>query len=372
MRRYRRIGMEIQRAKNEEELNKIYEALTIKGYRKNWKYYEPNELEEIEKLTRRLNIKEHFSYDSLKNKIAGARIGRIVGNMLGKPVEWWKREEIISYLKKAKALPLDNYIPGLIPKDEKIHKYYYERGTRGKINCALRDDGIDYTILNLELVEERGFNFSTEEVGKFWMNKLPYAKTYTAEREAYRNLILGLKPPETATFWNPFREWIGAQIRADIFGYLNSSDPLEASRLAYKDARLSHTKNGIYGEMFIAATIASSFVSNSTLEAIEFGKNFIPSTSRLYETIEDCIRLWKDGKEFEEAYTRLMEKYGKYNQVNTISNEVIVILSLLYGENDFTKTITLAVTSGLDTDCNCATVGSIVGAILGEEKIEGR
>jgi len=67
-----------------------------------------------------------------------------------------------------------------------------------------------------------------------------------------------------------------------------------------------------------------------------------------------------------------MDKYGKYNQVHTISNEVIVILSLLYSENDFTKTITLAVTSGLDTDCNCATVGSIVGAILGEEKIEGK
>jgi ADP-ribosylglycohydrolase len=196
--------------------------------------------------------------------------------------------------------------------------------------------------------------------------------TYTAEREAYRNIVIGLKPPQTATFWNPFREWIGAQIRADVFGYVLPGKPWEAAELAYRDATLSHVKNGVYGEMFIATTISISFFLENVLEAIEVGLSCIPRTSRLYEAIESCISTWKKGSNFEEAYNKLMNKYGKLNSVHTINNAVIVVLSLLYGELNFSKSIGLAVTAGFDTDCNGATVGSIVGALVGEEKIENK
>ncbi|MEM3078028.1 MAG: ADP-ribosylglycohydrolase family protein, partial [Nitrososphaerales archaeon] len=243
---------------------------------------------------------------------------------------------------------------------------------KGRISNALRDDDIDYTVLNLELLEEKGFGFTTEDVALQWIEKLPYAKTYTAERAAYRNIILGLKPPKTALFWNPFREWIGAQIRADVFGYASPADPPRAIELAYKDARLSHTKNGIYGEMFIAATISASFVAEDVLEAIRIGEACIPKTSRIHEAIEACISSWKKAKSFEESYAELMEKYGSLHRVHTINNEVIVVLSLLYGDLDFSKSIALAVTSGLDTDCNAATVGSIVGAMIGEARIEDK
>ncbi len=38
---------------------------------------------------------------------------------------------------------------------------------------------------------------------------------------------------------------------------------------------------------------------------------------------------------------------------------------LLYGEGDFEKTVTLAVYPCFDTDCNGATVGSVVGMLRG-------
>jgi len=46
---------------------------------------------------------------------------------------------------------------------------------------------------------------------------------------------------------------------------------------------------------------------------------------------------------------------------HTISNAQIVAASLLYGGDDFSDTIALAVAAGFDTDCNGATCGSLWG-----------
>jgi ADP-ribosylglycohydrolase len=46
-----------------------------------------------------------------------------------------------------------------------------------------------------------------------------------------------------------------------------------------------------------------------------------------------------------------------------------VVTALLYGGLDFAKSIGKAVQAGFDTDCNGATVGSIVGMMVGARNI---
>ena len=66
-----------------------------------------------------------------------------------------------------------------------------------------RDDDIDWTILGLHLLEKYGRELTTEQIAAEWLDRVPFTQTYTAERAAYRNLIHGVTPPETATTQQP-------------------------------------------------------------------------------------------------------------------------------------------------------------------------
>jgi hypothetical protein len=188
---------------------------------------------------------------------------------------------------------------------------------------------------------------------------------YTAEDAAYRNFVLGILPPDSAIYRNPFREWIGAQIRADVFGYVAPGWPEKAAELAFRDAAISHDKNGIYGEMFVAAMIAAAFVHDSAEAIIEAGLGEIPENSRLSEAVRNTLVWCKEEPNWEATWEKIHLNLGHYHGVHTINNAALVVMGVWYGENDFEAGIVNTVRGGWDTDCTGATVGSILGAKMG-------
>ena len=370
-----RKALEGIKRKNRTKLEAVLKDISKLSPRTDFPYVEPSDLEGIRaerpKGPRKITLE--LSEEQILDKIYGGWLGRCAGCLLGKPVEGMRKEQIDEWLKLANAYPLNDYFPPL--PDTKTIPDWLKRRTlwtevlSGHITRMPRDDDIDYPIINLHLLETKGFNFTAADVGNIWLENLPYNKVYTAERVAYRNLVNGLAPPESASHMNPYREWIGAQIRADVFGYVAPGMPEVGAKLAFRDASLSHVKNGIYGEMFVAAMISAAFTSNDIDEAIDVGLSEIPKKSRLAEAVKDVVAWSGKNGDWRDTWHQINAKYGHYHGVHTINNAALVLLGLLHGKGDFGRSIAISVMGGWDTDCNGATTGSILGVMHGAEKL---
>jgi len=309
----------------------------------------------------------------LRNRILGGWLGRAAGCLLGKPVEGRSRELIREVLQSSGNWPLDNYFTGRGVPETVLQEVGWdptrEMSLRESIQCMPEDDDMNYPMLNLSVVEKHGLEFSSADVLNEWLLRLPVLQVFTAERVAYFNALRQLEPPETARYHNPFREWIGAQIRADLWGWICPGNPRLAAELAFRDAAVSRVKNGIYGEIFFATACTASFVAESPADALRVGLEYIPQHSRLAEAIKEVFSLHERIPDFERAVDRLYELYGHYHWVHTINNAALVTAASLYSEGDYERGITYAVVGGWDTDCNGATVGSILGVMHGADQL---
>lgn len=349
----------------------VISADTRRGY----KYTEPSTLSEIRASRKEYPLPKKEPYDDLEEKIHGAWMGRICGCMLGKTVEGIRSSELTPFLKETGNFPMHRYILRSDITDEISKKYNYDfihRQYADEISGMPTDDDTNYTVLSQLITDKYGRNFTSDDVSKAWLDCLPKNAFWTAERVAFCNFVKGYVPPKSAIHKNPYREMIGARIRGDYWGYINPGDPEKAAEYAQRDASVSHVKNGIYGEMFTAAMIAAAAVTSSPEEIILSGLSQIPTTSRLYEGINEILKYHRSGKSQKDALKCIRSLYDEsnfYGWCHTISNDMIVAMSLLYGGGDFGKSICMAVESAYDTDCNGATVGSVLGMANGINSI---
>ena len=359
----------------EQRRGQLAAALEGLPRRPDFGYDEPSDLEPIRRARpegpRRLRAR--IGKRALADKTLGAWLGRAAGCLLGKPCEGWHRKAIEQALRAFGEWPLADYWPVVAAVPEGIrYRASDDPSLRQNITRMTRDDDMDYPILGLHILERHGPGFTTSQVGQEWLNCLPYACTYTAERVAYRNLVNGIEPPASASYRNPYREWIGAQIRADVLGWAAPGRPELAAEFAWRDAALSHTKNGIYGEMFFAALLATAFLEPDLHRLVEIGLSEIPRNCRLREAVLDTVQWCDRDSDWEATWERIAAKYGHYHGVHTINNAAVVVMGLLHGRGDFGRAIAIAVMGGWDTDCNGATAGSVMGTILGAKCLPGQ
>lgn len=353
----------------------IFELVINADRQKDYQYIEPSDLETIRRY-RKTYKRIPFEGKTLsEDKILGAWMGRVCGCMLGKTVEGIYFDELTMLLKETDNYPMHRYI--LRSDIEKIDltKYNFGLNSRCFADCIDGmpvDDDTNYTVMAQEIIEKYGRDFAPCDVAQAWIQYQTKGAYFTAERIAFCNFIKGFEPPYSAIYKNPYREWIGAQIRADYYGYINPGEPELAAEMAWRDASISHVKNGIYGAMFVSAMIATAAATNNIEDIILSGLAQIPSTSRLYEDVMTVFDGYKNGVSQKACFDNIHEKYDEkttHGWCHTNSNAMIVAASLLYGNGDYGKSICMAVEAAFDTDCNGATVGSVLGMANGIESI---
>ncbi|MEV7581153.1 ADP-ribosylglycohydrolase family protein [Streptomyces erythrochromogenes] len=309
--------------------------------------------------------------DALRGRLEAAWVGRAVGCLLGKPVEKLPLEGIRALARATGNWPLGDWFTarGVPPELLAAHPWNRRSAPTSlaeNIDGMPEDDDLNYPLLGLLLLQRHGRSFTTADVARLWLDELPAGRTFTAERVAYRNLLLGLEPPATATHHNPFREWIGALIRADVHGWTNPGDPAAAAAQAYRDAALTHTGNGVYAALFVAAATAEAATGRADVHtALRAGLAAVPPRSRLAEAIRFGVRTAADEADFDLVVDRLHARYGHYHWVHAVPNTALIAAALTHADGDFTRSVCRAVSGGWDTDSNGATAGALAGLLTG-------
>jgi len=300
-------------------------------------------------------------------KVLGGWLGRCIGSQLGAPLEL----RPYFYIQR-KYRALNNYIKKITGRE-------------------VNDDEM-YEIVALLTLEQYGIEFKTDQLAQMWQDRL-YKLNFTAEKAALNNLRKrNLRPPETAIQNNPYYDFIGAQMRGEIWGLVSPGCPEIAAEYAKKDAIISHSGEGVCGEIYIACLIALSFFMQDSKKLIqEVLRRFIPPASLYYSIIENCLKWHEQYPNWKQARAQLMQSWKnirnvlrkraasfkrklilwmpKIHEIHVLPNAGIVTIGLLYGEGNFERSICISALCGYDTDCNAGNVGAILGVQMGVDQI---
>lgn len=304
-----------------------------------------------------------FGFDYLEKVYAGL-LGKIIGVRLGAPVEpsFWTAEkikevfgEITDYVKAYKNFAADDDINGPIFFIRAIEDAYLEKKT---IDAA--DIG------------DAWLNYSAQGHGMFWWGGFGTSTEHTA----YTHLMSGVKPPLSGSArlnGTTVAEQIGGQIFIDTWGLICPGNPKEAARLAGMAASVSHDLNGVYGASYIAACIAMAFEEKDVEKIVLDCRQYIPADSEYKKMIDDVHDFYtKHPENWRDALSYVNQQYPKEKYpgvVHIIPNSAYIIIALLYGNGDFSKTLEISVMCGWDTDCNAGNVGTIMGVAKGLKAI---
>jgi ADP-ribosylglycohydrolase len=266
--------------------------------------------------------------------VYGGWLGKNIGGTLGAPVEGAKELLELAFYPKLPDGPLEN-------------------------------DDLDLQLVWLHALEQYGPGLTSRELGQEWLEHVFFP--FDEYGYALANLRRGLIPPVSGSFNNPFADCMGSPIRSEIWAMAAPGAPEVAAYYAYQDAIVDHAGGeGVYGEMFFAAVESAIFCEKNRDRLIEIGMAFLPAESRTYKALADLLRWHSEGKSWTEARSLILEYHGRDNFTDAPQNIAFTILGWLYGE-DFEDALLKAVNCGYDTDCTAATLGAILGMLLGPE-----
>jgi ADP-ribosylglycohydrolase len=310
----------------------------------------------------------------------GSILGRGAGCAVGGALEFRGVEEMENWARYfGQEYPLKDYWARvknpfqpryIVGSSEQLTREYME-----KLAAWPVDDDSGYTLIGLLTLEEYGPNFTHAQMADLWKRKFPLQAengswgAYWGERILLQNLHKGIPVEKAGYLHNPNIQSVAAWTRADSWGYVAPGWPEKAAELAYRDASINHRRNGVYGTMFMAASLAAAFVVDDPREALKIGLQEIPQNSLFAEAVRWAFDIAPHIKTYKDGAAAVREQYKGMFEGHAINNALFVVLGIHMGGTDFTRVIGETIAMGMDNDCTGATAGSIVGAVVGKKGI---
>ncbi len=301
--------------------------------------------------------------DYVERVYAGV-LGKTIGVYLGRPFEGWSYDRIQARLGDIE---------------------YYVHDDVG-VPLLVTDDDIAGTFAFLRTLVDNDFDpeISAAQIGAGWLNYLIEGKTVlwwggmgnSTEHTAYLRLKSGISAPESgsaALNSKVVSEQIGAQIFIDGWAMISPGDADQAAMLARRAASVSHDGEAVYGAVVLAVMEAMAFVERNTDALLDKALEYIPNDSVIAQMIGDIRRWHASEPDWRLARKQLSDRYGydAYGgNCHIVPNHGLIVLALLYGNDDFSETLKIINTCGWDTDCNSGNLGCLMGIKTGIHGID--
>ncbi len=302
-----------------------------------------------------------ISKDVLKDKIKGGWAGQTIGVTFGGPYEF-----------RFQGTFIGEYQP-LMWNDSLVkHNMIY--------NAGLYDDlYMDLTFV--DVFEKDGMDAPVDSFANAFANA-GYLLWHANQAGRY-NILNGIKAPQSGVWQNnPHADCIDYQIESDFAGLMCPGMPNTASAISDKIGHIMNYGDGWYGGIYVGAMYALAFTSNDINYVVNSALEAVPKQSEFYQCIHDVIEGHKKyPNDWKQTWLGVQQKWANdigcpdgvflpFN-IDAKVNAAYVVMGLLYGGGDFTKSLEISTRCGQDADCNPSTVGGILGAVSGYNKIPG-
>ena len=300
--------------------------------------------------------------DVLKDKIRGAWAAQTIGVTFGAPIEF-------------------QYNSTLVQDNQKIEWNDSSMAVQFKVKPGTYDDiYIDLTFM--QVIEDNGID-ATPQVFADAFARAEY-KLWFANQTARYNLRNGLTPPQSGHWLNnPCADDIDFQIEADFAGLMAPGMVNSAVDVCDRVGHIMNYGDGYYGGVYVAALYSLALISDSPDDIpfiVKDALKTIPAESKFAQCVSDVIKFHSEYPgDWKRTWFEVWRKWGtdtssplgifKPFNIDAKINAAWVVLGLLYGNGDFTRTFEIATRAGDDADCNPASAGGILGAIVGYSKI---
>jgi len=223
------------------------------------------------------------------------------------------------------------------------------------------NDDVTYEIAFLQAFSKKGKEVTSKDIALEWVALVPFG--WSAEEIGLKNIQAGIMPPKSGYFNNPYREWIGAQMRGAICGMVAPGNLKLAAELAFKDGVVSHHNNGVIGEIFNAMMVSYAYIESDTKKILKDCINLIPKDSEYYSIVKKALDISQKSDDWRSAWKSIEPDFKEYNWIHAYPNAAAEVIALWFGNGDFDQTLHMIGMMGYDVDCNAAQIMTVIGII---------
>ena len=301
------------------------------------------------------------TFQEIYKRIYTSWLGKNIGIRLGAPIESWTGPEVRKCYQ-----PITNYLTD-------YSQFAADDDANGPLFFAdvMKYHSFD-DVTELDMANNL-LNVVSYEKGFFWWG----GKGISTEHTAWLNLINHIEAPLSGSYKlnsKAVSEQIGGQIFSDCWGYLALDKPDIATSLAEKMSSVTHDLDGTEGGKFVAVCIALAWHIQDARELITTALAYLKQDSNYAQLIREMLDFYLQYPNDPEkclAYIEDKHRYDNYEGLcHILPNTAIMLYGMLYGNNEFNRTMQLIAEAGRDTDCNLGNVGSILAMMVGLENID--